>query len=67
MKVIAKKEFQTIRVQAGYSISELSRKSGTPLATISRAENGKPLSPKSAKKLCTILNQPFDVLFTIED
>ena len=52
MKVIAKKEFQVIRIQEGYSISELAKKSNTPVATISRIEKGKPLSPKSAKKLC---------------
>ena len=48
MKVIAKKEFQVIRIQEGYSISELAKKSNTPVATISRIEKGKPLSSAGA-------------------
>ena len=67
MKVIAKKEFQVIRIQEGYSISELAKKSNTPIATISRIEKGKPLSPKSAKKLCEALQKDFGDLFKIEN
>lgn len=47
-------------------IKELSRVSGVPTATISRAENGQPLSVKSAGKLCRALDEVFTDLFEVE-
>lgn len=67
MKVKANKRLVVARAEQGYTIKELSEASGVPTATISRAENGQPLSIKSAGKLCRTLNESFENLFEIED
>lgn len=67
MKVRANKRLMITRAEHGYTIKELSRASGVPTATISRTENGQPLSVKSAGKLCRALNDTFENLFEIED
>lgn len=66
MKVKANKRLMIARAGHGYTIRELSKASGVPTATISRAENGQPLSVKSAGKLCRALNETFENLFEIE-
>lgn len=66
MKVLAKDALIIARIKAEYTIKELSLESGVPSATISRAENGKPLSPKSARKLCKTLGREFCELFNIQ-
>ena len=65
MSVLAKAKLIVLRIEAGYTIRELSEKAKVPTATISRAENGKPLSVKSAKKLCQALNVEFNEVFQI--
>lgn len=65
MTVIAKESLIIARAEAGYTIKELSEKSDVPSATICRAENGKPLSVRSANKLCRTLNYSFTELFQI--
>ena len=67
MKVKANRRLIIARAEHGYTIKELSRTSGVPTATISRAENGQPLSVKSAGKLCRALNATFENLFEIEN
>lgn len=66
MKVLAKDNLIIARIEAEFTIKELSLESGVPSATISRAENGKPLSPKSARKLCNTLSKKFSELFEIQ-
>lgn len=66
MKVKANKRLMIARAEHGYTIKELSRVSGVPTATISRAENGQPLSVKSAGKLCRALDEVFTDLFEVE-
>ncbi len=67
MRVKAKNNLFKVRAEQGLTIRELSLRADVPTATISRAENGKTLSVKSAGKLCKTLNVPFETLFTIED
>ena len=67
MKVKAKDTLFKIRVEHGLTIRELSAKAKVPISTISRAENGKNLSAKSAGKLCSTLNVGFETLFIIEN
>ena len=64
--VTAKETLLKARVTAGMTIRDLSKRSGAPIATISRAENGKPLSTKSAHKLCEAFDLGFDDLFVIQ-
>ena len=66
MKVKANKRLMIARAEHGYTIKELSRVSGVPTATISRTENGQPLSVKSAEKLCKALDEVFTDLFEVE-
>lgn len=67
MRVKAKDSLLKSRAEQGLTIRELSDKSYVPIATISRAENGRPLSAKSAGKLCKALNKSFESLFTVEN
>ena len=62
MKVKAKNDLFKVRAEQGLTINELSVKADVPAATISRAENGKALSVKSAGKLCSALNASFETL-----
>lgn len=55
------------RVMSGMTMRDLSDRSGVPIATISRAENGKPISIRTAHKLCNVFNLGFDDLFIIQD
>ena len=64
--VIAKEKLIKTRIKSGMTIRDLSKHSGVPIATISRAENGKPLSVKSAHKLCTVFHMRFDDLFILQ-
>lgn len=66
MKVKATSNLFKARAEQGLTIKELSLKSNVPTATISRAENGKTLSAKSAGKLCAALSRTFETLFIIE-
>jgi len=67
MKVIANNNLFKIRAEHGLTIQELAEKADVPAATISRAEHGKPLSVKSASKLCKALKTTFETLFIIKD
>ena len=55
------------RVMSGMTMRDLSDQSGVPIATISRAENGKSISVRTAHKLCNVFNLGFDDLFIIQD
>ena len=64
--VIAKEKLIETRIASGKTMRDLSKLSGVPIATISRAENGKPLSVKSAYKLCAAFHMSFDDLFILQ-
>lgn len=66
MKVKATDNLFRTRAEQGLTIKELATKANVPTATISRAENGKTLSAKSAGKLCIALTKSFETLFTTE-
>lgn len=55
------------RVMSGMTMRDLSDQSGVPIATISRAENGKAISVRTAHKLCNVFNLGFDDLFIVQD
>lgn len=66
MKVVANDSLMQTRAEQGLTLRELSKKAGVPSSTISRAENGLPLSVKSAGKLCRALEKSFKTLFKVE-
>ena len=67
MVVRATENLIKTRAEKILTIKELAEKANVPMATISRAENGKTLSVKSAGKLCKVLDKAFEELFVIED
>lgn len=67
MKLIAKKEFQTIRIKKGLSLSELSHQMEVNVSVVSKMERGQPVRPATARKTCMALDETFETLFTIED
>jgi len=54
--VTAKENLIKTRIACGMTIRDLSKQSGVPIATISRAENGNPLSTKSVHRLFKAFN-----------
>ena len=66
LKVKANINLFKLRAANGLTIHDLAEKAGVPEATISRAENGKALSVKSAGKLSKALDATFETLFFIE-
>lgn len=66
MKVIANVNLIKARAEMGLTIRELSDIANVPISTISRAENGCPLSVKSASKLSEALKKPLDSIFEFE-
>ena len=67
MKLIAKKEIQTIRIKKGLSLSELSNQMEVNVSVVSKMEKGQPVRPATARKACTALHEAFETLFTIEN
>lgn len=66
MKVIANLNLIKSRAELGLTIRELSNIANVPISTISRAENGLPLSIKSASRLSEALSKPLDSIFEFE-
>lgn len=67
MKLIANKEFQTIRIKKGLSLSELANQMEVNVSVVSKMEKGRPVRPVTARKACVALNEAFETLFTIEN
>lgn len=67
MKLIANKEFSTVRIKKGLSLSELAKQMKVNISVVSKMEKGQPVRPATAKKACATLNEPFETLFTIEN
>ena len=67
MKLIVNKEFQTIRVKKGLSLSELANQMEVNVSVVSKMEKGQPVIPTTARKACVALNEAFETLFTIEN
>lgn len=67
MKLVAKKEFQTIRIKKGLSLSELSNQMEVNVSVVSKMEKGQPVRPATARKACVAINEAFETLFTIEN
>ena len=66
MKLIVNKEFQTIRVKKGLSLSELANQMEVNVSVVSKMEKGQPVRPATARIACTALNEAFETLFIIE-
>ena len=66
MKVKAKSEFSTIRIRKGLSITALANAMQVSPSLVFRIEQGKNLTPATAKKACDALGEDFDDLFTID-
>ena len=61
------REVSFARIKAGLSMRELGRVSGVNMSVISQMEaRNKPVTPKTAKSICTALSRDFDDLFTIK-
>ncbi|MDK2879630.1 MAG: HTH-type transcriptional regulator, competence development regulator [Thermoanaerobacteraceae bacterium] len=68
MVILARKDLRGYRIRAGFSVEGLAREAGVNQATISYIENRKRNpSPATAKKICDVLQQPFDVLFELKE
>lgn len=67
MKLKAKKEFQTIRIKKGLSITQLATLMRVKPSVVSRMEKGQSVRPATAHKACAALNEVFETLFTIEN
>ena len=61
------REISFIRIREGLSMRELSRLAGINIATVSNIESkSKPVTPKTATRICDVLKVPFDDLFKVE-
>jgi len=60
-----KENFRRIRLSRALSMRDLATASGVTPFTICRAENGRPLKPQTARKLCAALDAEFDALFEV--
>lgn len=67
MEICCKPSFRIVRLSRAMSLRELSDVSGVTAYTISRAENGRPVKPSTAKKLCVALDVDFEAVFSVVD
>lgn len=67
MKIICSPSFQRHRLERTLSLRDLSAVSGVASFTICRAENGRPVKPATAKKLCAALGAQFEDVFEVVD
>lgn len=66
MVVVAKSCFREHRLRGLMSMRDLSDSSGVALNAICRIEHGRPVRPRTARKLCAALGAEFDELFEIK-
>ena len=66
MKLKTKKEFQTIRIKKGLSITQLATLMQVKPSVVSRMEKGQAVRPATAHKACAALNETFETLFGID-
>lgn len=61
------REISFARIRAGMSMRELGRQAGLNIGTISKIESkSSPVSPKTAKQICDVLQISFDDVFTVK-
>ncbi len=65
MKIQCKESFQARRLGKAMSLRDLADVSGVTSFTICRAENGRPVKPTTAKKLCVALDARFEDIFEV--
>lgn len=65
--IVAKNRFREHRLRSLMSMRDLSDASGVALNAICRIEHGRPVRPRTARKLCVALNAEFDDLFEIRE
>lgn len=66
MKIIANKEaIIKLRILKGFSQNELAKKASVSNTVIIRIEQGKNITPASAKKVCNALGIDFEQIFHI--
>lgn len=66
--ILTKKGFTEHRIKAGFSMMGLAEEAKLHPATICYIEHGKRNpSPATAKVICDVLKQPFDVLFELKE
>lgn len=67
MKIVPKvDEITKLRILKGYSIDALAKVAGVNKNTITRAEEGRPIYPSTAKKIQTALETEFETIYTLE-
>lgn len=54
------------RVLSGLNRSDVAKVAGIPRSSVTRAESGQSVSPKTATGICKALGMEFDDLFTIK-
>lgn len=67
MKIIARKEFVTIRIEHGFSLTALAAKMQVSASVVHSLEQFNNVRPATAKKACMALDEPFNKLFYIEE
>jgi len=69
MKIIANgNSIKIKRIKSGMTLTEVAKKGGLCLGTMSKIENGvSGTRPPNAKKICKILNSEFEELFKLID
>lgn len=66
MKIKAKNCFREIRIKKGFSLTALADAMNVSTSVVSNIENQKNIRPATAKKVCKVLDESFETLFTIE-
>lgn len=54
------------RVLAGLNKVDVAKKANIPHSSVTRAEMGRSVSPRTAVGISRVLGEPFDALFTIQ-
>ena len=65
MVIKCKESFRARRLGKTMSLRDLASMSGVTSFTICRAENGRPVKPTTAKKLCAALDARFEDIFEV--
>lgn len=65
--IYVRPDFREKRLRNGKSLRDIAAAADLSPAALSRAENGKSIMPKTANKICRVLDMNFDELFIIQE
>lgn len=67
MEIVCRKSFRASRLRRAWTMRDLSAASGVAVNAICSAEHGRPVRPKTARRLCAALGAEFDELFEVKE